>query len=351
MRCLAVCCLPAALACTHTIDQPDGSGGFGAIGGLGAQDGVGGASTIGTGGTPIIIGAGGSFGGGGFGGCSPPDLYGLELRNHYVDPYQPREKTLYAWISVDEEMELRSGTDLLPPEKIEGRTRPFSVEQLSAWAIGHPDSLEAAIMPGFENARSAWSHPWPIVFSPAGEDAGPRLLKMELSTDAWVARVAEHGAIWEVYDLEGYVMPLEVVRETPERIGLLFFVHLGEQGNASCGAQEQIVTGPGYREFVVGNPEMLVSYEVGTEAVLQELGSNISALSEYMDHTRPCPTTLFEPFESSLVCSWGYSGDPFVDALTNAAPLYRPTAANLADLIERLEDSLFDVDPFVSSKE
>ncbi len=101
-----------------------------------------------------------------------------------------------------------------------------------------------------------------------------------------------------------------IVRETPERIGLLFFVHLGEQGNASCGAQEQIVTGPGYREFIVGNPEMLVSYEVGTEAVLQELGSNISALSEYMERSRPCPTTLFEPFESSLVCSWGYSGTP-----------------------------------------
>lgn len=348
---LVLACLPAALACTHTVHNSDGSGGLGSIGGsfggFGSIGGVGGA--VGTGAS--FGGTGASFGGGGIGGCTPPDLYALELQEQYVEPYQPRATTLYAWISPEDEAALRAGGPLFSADEGVERPRPFSIEQLAAWGLGHPDDLEAALMPAFEHARSAWPHPWPVAFSPTGEDTGARLLKMDLASEAWIARLAEHGAIWEVYDIAGNIISLDVARQTPERIALLFFIHLGEVGNNNCGSREQVVTGPAYREFIVGNPAMLTSYEVGSEAILQELGGNISALSEYMERTRPCPRTLFEPFEASLVCSWGYWGDPFIDGLTNAAEAYRPTASALADLIERLEDALFEVDPFVVTGE
>lgn len=337
---LLLSCLSATAACTNTVQAPDGGagGGFGSLDGF-SDDGAGGFDA-----------AGGSFGGGGFGGtgggfggCVPPDLFTLELQGDQVSPYAPHAQTLYAWISEDDEVALRAGGSPLPGEE----ERPFSVEQLAAWALGHPDSLEAAVMPLFEQSRSAWPHPWPVAFAPSGEPAGTRLLKIEVVSDAWVANVAEYGAIWEVFDAQGYKVDLEEVRKTPGRIALLHFVHLDEGANAQCGSAQQVVTGPAYREFVVGNPALITQYEIGTEAVLNELSKNITDLSEYMLRTRPCPTTVFGPFEVEVACSWGYTGEPFIDALASPSDVYRPTAKHLADLIEALEDTLFEPDPYV----
>jgi len=388
---MGLCCLSFTLGCRDDRGGPalvPGVGG--AFTGTGGVGGFGSGGSFGTGG--LSFGTGSSTGSSP---CAPADLSVSDLRSHYIDSWHPLHTTFYAWISEEDEAALRSGAPLFPtapaeePDPAEEPAsepteeepasedpteeepasedsteeeptepsaeqpapepapRPHGLQQLWAWSVGHPDGLEAAIMPHFESARVSWPHPWPIKFDIDGVLAEPKLLRIDLKADAWIARVAEHGEVWDVYDAYGNTIPLDVASQEPDRIAGIYFLHLGADANAACGTPDRVVTGPGYRHFYVGNAAMIASYEVGTEAIQTELGQNITALSQYMELTRPCPTLVFQPSDANVICFWGYNLDPFLDALSSAGPRYEPTAAALADLIEALEDSLFTPDPYI----
>ena len=332
---------PLQGACTfETVPSPIDSDGFGAGGLVGT-----GASSSGGFGTGGFTDAGGTFTGGGSN-CSGNIVYS-DLASQAIPTWRPTAQVLYSWTNQEDEDALRGGDPLIEPESAEVESRGFALDQLFAWALGHPDSIEAALTPRFDGARGAWPHPWAARIQPGGEDAGARLIRIALKPDAWVARLARHGEVVEIYDTYQGDVTFEQAAETPERIALIYFLNLGEEANLTCGSTETRAQGEGYRQFIVGNQDMLESYEVGSELVLQELMNDATALSQYLELIRPCPATVFEPFATNVICNWGYTGDPFMEVLTYPGDAYRPTAAHVADLIELLEDSLFEPDPYV----
>jgi hypothetical protein len=323
----------AQLACGSAFESPVGPDGFGA-GGFGAADGgftgAGGTSLPGTGGTSS---------------CEV-NLYGSALDGQRVDPFRTRSRVLYGWMTQEEEDALRAGGPVLNLGAETEEGRGFGLEQLFAWAVGHPDSLEASVATYFERARVAWTHPWATRITIAGEDAGSRLVRLELEPDAWVGRLARHGEILEFYDLDGGDVTFEQAAATPQRVALLYFLHLGEEANLVCGG-DRLAQGEGYRHLIVGNEDMIKRYEVGSQPVLQRLMDDTTALSEYLELIRPCPPPIFEPFAANVICNWSYNTDPYLSALSYPTEAYRPTASKIADVIELLEDSLFEVDPFI----
>lgn len=320
------------VACSGAFEPPVDSG-VGATAGLGA-----GGSFQGAGGT--------TFPGSGATASCAADLYGATLQAQLVDTWRPRSEVLYAWMTPEEEEALRAGGPMLNVTAETAGGRGFGLEQLFAWALGHPDSTEATIAPQFEAARVTWPNPWSTRITLSGETAGSRLLRIQLEPHAWIGRLARHGEIVEFYDTSGETVPLEQVTATPERVALLYFLHLGFEADEACGT-DGVAQGDGYRHFIVGNPAMIQRYEVGSSPVLQTLMDDITALSEYLEMIRPCPTAVFEPFEANVICSWGYHADPYLNALSYPSDAYRPTASKVADVIELLEDSLFELDPFV----
>lgn len=301
-------------------------------------------------------GGGGGFGASGSGGfetpaCAPPD-YGTELGAAVLlDPGHPIYDGFYTWIVEDDELALRDGGALFDSaaagQDDDSGDGAFAIEQLRAWGVGHPDSLEANVASVFAAPRVAWPHPWPIRFDHVGADVGSRLLRLQLTEDAWIAKLATHGEIFQVYDLTGQTIALDAARETPERIAVLYFIDLGEAGGGICGSSDQVLEGLGYRQFLLGNRDFILSYEIGTERILTDLMWDISALSQYLELFRACPSPSLVPFDGNVVCNWGYHTDPYLDALATPSEPYRPTPTHVADLIDTLEASLFDTNPLV----
>jgi len=340
-------------SCDATTPSVDLTVGTGAAGSSPTDDGV-----PSGGGSPGEGGGGGfgADGGGGFGAttCAPPD-HGADLAAEVLlDSLQPMYDGYYTWIVEDDEQALRDGGPLFDAAAAGQDDGPgdgaFAIDQLRAWAVGHPDGLEASVASVFEAPRVAWPHPWPIRFDHTGGDAGSRLLRLQLTDSAWIAKLATHGEIFQVYDLTGQSIALDVARETPEKIAVLFFIDLGEAGAGLCGSSDHVLEGLAYRQFLLGNRDFIQSYEIGTERILSDLMWDISALSQYLELSRACPSPSLQPFDGNVACNWGYQSDPYFDALATPSELYRPTPAHVADLIDTLEGSLFETDPWVSDE-
>lgn len=271
---------------------------------------------------------------------------------HVIQPNKSR--FFYTWTTEAQEQGLREGDPLYSVGEVPGKGRGRAADLLFAKAEAEPDSLAALVAPFFETCRYGWPHPWPTRFGVGGEMYGDKLIKIQLKPEAWVAVLSETGDVWTVYDSVGQRVPREEALAHPERVGALYFVYVSE-GDGDCGSFGPVGMDT-YREFVLGNEEMVLRYEVGTEAILSELEQNRMLLGEYLRFAQRCSEPEFSAFVGAAACTvvgspspWS-GDDPYIESLAIPSETYLPTVENLTALIDSLTAALFEPDPFVVEK-
>jgi len=206
--------------------------------------------------------------------------------------------------------------------------------------------------PAFAKARYAWSEPWATRMGWPGESYGDKLVRLVLRQEAWLARY-RNGRV-DVVDMDNVPVAAADVLAHPERLAGVFFVRSEGAGGPTCYGTFR-GGDSGYREFIIGNESMVEEWSLGTPEIRARLDSDLSRLQTFFDRVRPCP--LQEDAASwnlDVVCSWSLGTvlnmselDAYQAALAMPSPGYLPAAQPLAALIETLQASLFEPDPFV----
>jgi hypothetical protein len=284
--------------------------------------------------------------------CDPPPSDQLSLEAHVVQPYKSR--IFYTWTTEDQEKGLREGDPLYSVGEVPGKGRGRAADVLFDRAKADPDSLSGLVAPFFDTCRYGWPHPWPTRFGVGGEQYGDKLVRITLKPQAWVARLDPSGEISSVYDQQGAHVPFAEAMAHPERIGALYFVYFGDPTvDDWCGSFGPV--GPeSYREFVLGNADMVERYEVGTEAILSELDDSVRFLKEYRRSLRGCTEPSAARFFELTACGLlhiPWYADAYIRSLALPGPAYLPTDENLAALIDSLESVRFEPEPFVLEEE
>lgn len=318
--------------------------------------GAGGTSAAGTSG--IIIGLGGSSS------IQPPcqlveaDAPVFEGRG--VSNLAPARRELFSWTTAEQAAEIRAGGVLMTRTERESLGPGYAMEVLAKLAVGTPptDPVGAAGWelakllsgPQFEKARYAWSEPWATRVGWPGEDYGDQLLRMVLREDAWLA-VYSWGQL-KVVDMNNQDVLVTDAVAHPERLAGVFFVVTGRDGGPRCGGSFR-GSGEGYREFIIGNESMIEEWSLGTSEIRARIEADAELVRGFFERMRPCPPSRdAHLWNQDVCCSWDsdpYDSDlgAYEAALAIPSANYLPQAAPLAALLQALDDSLFEPDPFV----
>lgn len=276
---------------------------------------------------------------------------------HTVSNYVPVAKVLYSWTIPEHVTELRRDRQLLIRSEQAGMGRGYAFDVIAEIARDLPSSDVGELARRlstdlFPKIRYAWPHPWATRMGWPGEDYGNQLLRIVLKDEAWTARVLYRDIA--VFDSAGVPVPLAMALATPERIGAIFFAKDGGSGGLACSGSFGPSPGAAtYREFIVGNEAMVEEWSLGTDEILQELGSDIASVSAFLRLVRACPP-VFPEFGLSVACEWAATQSEFDEevssylrALALPSEYYLPNVTQLAAIVDTLEGDLFEPDPLV----
>ncbi len=317
---------------------------------------LGGATSAGSSG--IIIGLGGSS-------VIQPPCQLVEsdtpvFEGRAVSNVTPARRELFSWTTAEQAAEIRAGGVLMTRTEREGLGPGYAMEVLAKVAVGTPPAdpvlaaqWELATLlsgPRFEKARYAWSEPWATRVGWPGEDYGDQLLRIVLREDAWLA-VYISGSL-SVVDMNNLDVPVADAVAHPERLAGVFFINGGGDGGPNCGGTFRS-GGDGYREFIIGNESMIEEWSLGTSELRARIEADAALVKTFFERVRPCPPGR-DPhlWNLDVCCRWSrtpYEGElgAYEAALAMPSPNYLPQAAPLAALLQALEGSLFEPDPFV----
>jgi hypothetical protein len=274
----------------------------------------------------------------------------------------PARRELFTWTTAEQVQELRAGSVLLTRTEREGLGPGYAMEVLAELAARGEtsDPLEADSRalarllsgPAFSKARYAWSEPWATRVGWPGESYGDKLVRLVLRPDAWLARYSSGNV--DVVDMNNAPVAATEVLAHPERLAGVYFVRDGGAGGPRCGGSFR-GGDDGYREFIIGNESMIEEWSLGTPEIRARIESDIALVKEFFDRVRPCPPNQeAHDWNLSVVCSWSYGAEPvptelgaYQGALAMPSPGYFPQPSALVVLIEALQKSLFEPDPFV----
>ncbi|HEX2872191.1 MAG TPA: hypothetical protein VHP33_13060 [Polyangiaceae bacterium] len=261
------------------------------------------------------------------------------------------QRVFYSWTTDEQVAELRAGGELFSRSERPGMGRGLLFTELSALGeAGATLMNELALVLAnqtFAKARFAWTNPWATIMGFPGEDYGNQLLRIELKPDAWIAFFADGGL--RVFDQENNEVPLQVASASPERIGAIYYESRAEAGNCYSGTFAH--GGVGFREFALGNLEMVQNWSLATPEIAERLQSDIGELEEFAKILNCFGD--FSDWSTRVTCDWG-SGQGQPDALNNyefalglPSELYRPTALNIEAVIAALEASMPTGEPMI----
>lgn len=261
------------------------------------------------------------------------------------------QRVFYSWTTDEQVAELRAGGELFSRSERPGMGRGLLFTELSALGqAGATLTNELALVLSgklFEKARFAWTNPWATIMGFPGEDYGNQLLRIELKPDAWIAFFADGGL--RVFDQENNEVPLQIASDSPERIGAIYYESRAEAGNCYSGTFSH--GGVGFREFALGNLDMVENWSLATPEIAERLQSDIGELEEFAKMLN-CFGDVSD-WSTRVTCDWG-SGPGQPDALNNyefalglPSELYRPTSANIEAVIAALEASMPTGEPMI----
>jgi hypothetical protein len=217
---------------------------------------------------------------------------------------------------------------------------------VAATRAGVIGTLLDGVLKTFEKGRYAWPNPWSTRLGWPGEDYGDQLLRIVLKPEAWVL-VVQEGWTLGVVDMAGKDIPLADAAAAIERIGAVYFVKRDVRGLGTfteCSG--------GYREFIVGNLEMIEEWSLGTETIRSRIEADAALIESFRLRLEP---PELEPdataFNVAVACNWDAPAQSNVERYERALAIpsanYIPTQAALTNLRDTMVASLFELDPLV----
>jgi hypothetical protein len=306
----------------------------------------GGASSIGG---ASIIGVSGSVS---LGGALSTDCPSEPL---FVDQVVSRvgaQRIFYSWTNEEQVAELRAGGELFSRSERPGLGRGLLFTELAAVAESEPSPVtqlaEALVNQVFAKARFAWTNPWATLLGFPGETYGNQLLRIELKPDAWIARF-DQGTL-TVFNANSEEVPIETALATPERIGAIFYQSRADAESCYVGSFAR--GGVGFREFALGNIDMVERWSLATPEIVERLQSDIDELQAFQ--AQVACMSIGADWSTEVTCAWGGGLISAASALGNydfalglPSDLYRPSSENLEALVAALEVSMPTGEPLV----
>jgi hypothetical protein len=332
---------------SHVTEEHSHTAGTSGTTGTGGTSSSGGSSSIG--GISINVPSAGSLG---VGGSLPTDCPTEPLFADQVVDQVGEQRVFYSWTTEEQVAELRAGGELFSRSERPGMGRGLLFTELAAVAESEPSSVtklaEVLANQIFVKARFAWTNPWATLLGFPGETYGNQLLRIELKPDAWIARF-DRGAL-TVFDANNEQVPIDVALADPQRIGAIFYQSQADFNECYVGTFAR--TGVGFREFALGNIDMVERWSLATPEIEERLQSDIDELQAFQ--AQVACLEIGADWSSDVTCAWSetfYSGTTAIDnydfALGLPSDLYRPSSENLEALIAALEVSMPTGDPLV----
>jgi hypothetical protein len=270
-----------------------------------------------------------------------PDLeqkLGERLSAHIVRSDEFARSVFYTWTSPEQVEALRSSHALLVATAgSSGRASPF-VRLLSELKkppqAGHELAELLLSHPQLIRRRYAWTSPFATVLGLGERSYGEALIEVVLRPEAIIGRLSRPppgGQPFAFADLQGRPVPASEVLAHPERLAAIY--HLRPPG-----PQEPSDFVP-FREYILCNEAMVLSWSVGTDAIRARLDSERELLRELGPHFAKLP-----PSETSrsAVAAWSQVpadaplSQKWRAALAFDNRRYRPLAKNLEQIIAGL---------------
>lgn len=316
--------------------------------------GTGGAGTGGnaTGGhQPASTGGTGNIGGVPDCGPSVADLFADQA----VSIATGTPRVFYSWTTDEQVAELRAGGPLFSRSESPGQGRGLALTQLAAFAAngyGIPEETLANVLETtiFAKVRFSWTNPWATLLGWPSETYGNQLLEIELKPEAWIA-VFDGGNLYVLDSANNYIATADALAN-PERIGAIYFLASADGSTSYCGTFG--VSAVGFREFVLGNIQMVQRWSLATSEIADRLTADIATL-EAFEAGLGCMTLDQASWIDQVTCEWYGPSWQFTDSLTVtydqslAIPnaLYLPTVDNISALVAALRASMPTGDPLV----
>src|SRR5882724_4618306 len=264
------------------------------------------------------------------------------------------QRTFYSWTTDEQVAELRAGGELFSRSERPGLGRGLLFSDLATYA--EPASTPAQMLAGvlgsmtFAKQRFAWTNPWATLLGFPGENYGSQLLEIELKPEAWIARLDQRGL--SVFDAQNQPVPIETALASPERIGAIYYQSKADAGSTHCGTFSQGAVG--FREFALGNIEMVQTWSLATTDIAQRLQDDIDKLKAFEAQIACFSLVDHAGWADNVACEWGERGGLASDALVSydfalglPSELYFPSSSNLSLLIAALEVSIPTGEPLV----
>lgn len=306
------------------------------------------ASGGGSGGTATLLDLGGASQAGRPNDCPREVLFADQVVDAVGDTH-----ILYSWTTDEQVAELRAGGELFSRSERAGMGRGLLFTELAALAAAGdvPENAlaNALVNTTFAKARFAWPNPWATLLGFPGETYGNQLLRIELKADAWIARF-DRGVL-DVVDAKNQPVPLETALANPERIGAIFYQSRAVAGSSDCYVGTFSHSGVGFREFALGNIEMVERWSLATPEITERLDRDLAELKAF-EAQIPC-LTVASDWPGAVGCEWERSvnresvASNYDFALGLPSELYRPNPENIAALIATLEMSMPTGEPLV----
>jgi len=266
-------------------------------------------------------------------------------------------RVLYSWTTDEQVAELRAGGPLFSRSESPGKGRGLAMTQLTAYGAkgsGLVNQLAAALADRvFAKARFAWPNPWATLMGWPGETYGNQLLQISLRPEAWIAFFYDTGGL-AVYDLNHQAVDLETAAANPDRIGAIYYQsEVDREGqHASCYEGTFSQGGVAFREFVLGNLQMVQSWSLATPEIAARLQSDITALEAFAAGLDCSDFPSQAEWAAEVVCAsdlpaYGLHGSRLNYDLALGLPseLYYPTRENIAAIVAALKVSLPQGEP------
>lgn len=322
------------------------AGGAGGTGGASVSE-IGGSVSAGApaGGTPTI-----------FSPDEDPACTGSKLLADQVVSQIGSQRVFYTWTTDEQVAELRAGGPLFSRSESTDKGRGLAIKQLAAFGAAgtKPAQQLAATLVGttFAKMRFSWPNPWATLMGWPGESYGNQLLQVTLRADAWIATFNQSEGLF-VVDADARPVDIELALTNPERIGAIYFESDADGTQVQCGTFYQGAVA--FREFVLGNLQMVQSWSLATPEITARLQADIAVLeavrAELACRDLPKDQTFWT---EDVRCLLSGSEGAAVGVLRNydlalglPSELYYPSQDNLAALIAALEVSLPKGEPLV----
>lgn len=257
---------------------------------------------------------------------------------------QPIRRVLYSWTTAEQVQALRDDQTLLRKGR-DDRGRLSSFDQRLADDLRLNAKSNPPIVQHLRSTqtlrRFAWTNAFATLRGFDGESYGDQLIRITLAEDALVAVYTwQSGAsTWSFHDVDGDLVPSEDV--DVQRVAAV--IHVGRGGTQWHGTFS--VKAKPFREVVLVHPDLIATWEMGTEPVLDRLDLEIQALSTLRSRWRQDTLHVprLESWQDEVVEGWKAPTSPDTPRSLYEASIafpnarYQPTLENLDALIEALE--------------